>query len=133
MTFKSKRIEKAGENKYKVTGDLTLHGVTKEVVLDVEGPTPPTKDPMGKTRAGAQATAKLDRRDFGIAWSKALGGGGLVVGNDVNVTIDVEGVRQYRPETMSRGGADARVKRWSYARPACRGWQSQRGMRATRR
>jgi polyisoprenoid-binding protein YceI len=94
MTFKSKRIEKAGENKYKVTGDLTLHGVTKEVVLDVEGPTPPTKDPMGKTRAGAQATAKLDRRDFGITWSKALEGGGLVVGNDVNVTIDVEGVQK---------------------------------------
>jgi polyisoprenoid-binding protein YceI len=94
MTFKSKRIEKAGEGRYKVTGDLTLHGVTKEVVLDVEGPTPPMNDPMGRVRAGATATTKLDRRDFGIAWSKTLEGGGLVVGNEVTVTIDVEGVKK---------------------------------------
>jgi polyisoprenoid-binding protein YceI len=94
MTFKSKRIEKAGEGRYKVAGDLTLHGVTTEVVLDVEGPTPPMKDPQGRMRSGAQATAKLDRRDFGITWSKALEGGGLVVGNEVTVTIDVEGVQK---------------------------------------
>jgi polyisoprenoid-binding protein YceI len=94
ITFRSKRIEPVGEGRWKMTGDLTLHGVTKEVVLDVEGPTAAIKDPGGKTRAGAHATAKLKRSDFGITWSKTLDGGGLVVGDDVNVTIDVEGVKQ---------------------------------------
>ena len=94
MTFKSKKIEKAGDGRYKVTGDLTLHGVTREVVLDVEGPTPPMTDPRGNVRAGAQATAKIDRRDFGIVWNKALEGGGLTVGNEVTITIDVEGVKK---------------------------------------
>src|SRR5262245_50099708 len=64
MTFKSKKIDSAGPGKAKVTGDLTLHGVTKEVVLDVEGPTDVIKDPMGKTRAGAHATTKINRKDF---------------------------------------------------------------------
>lgn len=91
MTFRSKRIEKTGEGRYRVTGDLTLHGVTREVALDVEGPSAPMKDPMGKVRTGAQATAKLNRQDFGIAWSKALDGGGVMVGDEVDVTIDVEG------------------------------------------
>jgi len=90
ITFKSKRIEPAGAGGFKVTGDLTLHGVTKEVVLDVSDVTPAIKDPMGKTRAGARATTKLDRKDFGISWSKAMDGGGLVVGDDVTISIDVE-------------------------------------------
>ena len=94
MAFKSKKIEKAGEGRYKVTGDLTLHGVTREVVLDVEGPTPTVKDPRGNVRAGATATTKINRRDFGITWSKSLDGGGLVVGDEVAVTIDVEGVKK---------------------------------------
>jgi polyisoprenoid-binding protein YceI len=94
MTFRSKKIEKAGEGRYAVTGDLTLHGVTREVVLDVEGPTPPMKDPRGNVRAGAQATAKIKRKDFGINWNKALDGGGVVVGDDVAVTIDVEGIKK---------------------------------------
>ena len=94
MTFKSKRIVPAGEGKFKVTGDLTLHGVTKEVVLDVSDVTPPIKDPFGKTRAGAMATAKVDRKDFGIDWSKTMDSGGLVVGNDVTITIDVEATKQ---------------------------------------
>ncbi len=92
MTFKSTRIEPAGEGKFKVTGDLTLHGVTKPVVLDVEGPTPPVKDPMGKQRAGAHATTQINRKDFGIAFNKTIDGGGLLVGDVVDVTIDVEGV-----------------------------------------
>src|SRR5262245_12461069 len=94
MTFKSKRIEPAGAGKFKVTGDLTLHGVTKEVVLDVSDLTPPVKDPMGKTRAGATASTKIDRKDFGINWSKAMDNGGLVVGNDIAITIDVEATQQ---------------------------------------
>jgi len=94
MTFRSKRIERIGDGRYRVTGDLTLHGVTREVALDVEGPSAPVKDPMGNVRAGAQATAKVDRRDFGITWSKALDGGGVMVGDAVAVTIDVEGMRK---------------------------------------
>jgi polyisoprenoid-binding protein YceI len=94
ITFRSKRIEPAGPGKFKVTGDLALHGVTKEVVLDVSDVTPPVKDPLGKMRAGATATARIDRQDFGINWSKAMDNGGVVVGNDVTITIDVEATRQ---------------------------------------
>jgi len=94
MTFKSKKIEKAGDHRYRVTGDLTLHGVTREVTLDVEGPSAPVKDPMGNVRVGATATAKLNRQDFGITWSKALDGGGVMVGDEINVTIDVEGTKK---------------------------------------
>jgi len=92
ITFKSKKIEAAGAGKAKVTGDLTLHGVTKEVVLDVEGPSAPIQDPYGNTRAGASATTKIDRKDFGITWSKSMDGGGLVVGDEITITIDVEAV-----------------------------------------
>lgn len=90
MTFKSKKIEKAGEGKYKITGDLTLHGTTKEVVLDFEGNLTPIKDPMGKTRIGGMATTKINRKDFGLAWNKALETGGVVVGDEVSITIDTE-------------------------------------------
>lgn len=94
ITFKSKKIEVAGAGKVKVTGDLTLHGVTKEVVLDVEGPTAIVKDPMGNTKAGAHATTKINRKDFGIVWNKAMDGGGLMVGDEIDVTIDVEAVKK---------------------------------------
>jgi polyisoprenoid-binding protein YceI len=94
ITFRSTRIEPAGEGRWRMTGDLTLHGVTRPVVLDVEGPTAEVKDPRGLTRAGAHATAKIDRKDFGITWSKTLDGGGLVVGDEVAITIDVEGVKK---------------------------------------
>jgi polyisoprenoid-binding protein YceI len=94
MTFKSKKIVAAGPGKAKVTGDLTLHGVTKEIVLEVEGPTQVIKDPMGNTRAGAHATTKINRKDFGIAYEKTMDGGGLLVGNEVEITIDVEAVQK---------------------------------------
>jgi polyisoprenoid-binding protein YceI len=94
MTFKSKKITAAGPGKAKVTGDLTLHGVTKEIVLEVEGPTQVIKDPMGNTRAGAHATTKINRKDFGIVYDKTLDGGGLMVGNEVEITIDVEAVQK---------------------------------------
>jgi len=90
MTFKSKKVEKTGEGKYKATGELTLRGVTKEVVLDFEGSLTPVKDPMGKTRIGGMATTKLNRKDFGIAWNRALETGGVVVGDEVSITIDTE-------------------------------------------
>ena len=94
ITFKSKKIAAAGQGKAKLTGDLTLHGVTKEVVLDVDGLTPAIKDPMGNTRAGAHATTKIDRKHFGILYNKTLDGGGLMVGDEIDVTIDVEGVQK---------------------------------------
>jgi polyisoprenoid-binding protein YceI len=90
ITFKSTKIEKAGEGKAKVTGDLTLHGVTKPVVLDVEGPTAVIKDPWGNTKVGARATARINRKDFGIDWNKAMDGGGILVGEEIDITIDVE-------------------------------------------
>jgi polyisoprenoid-binding protein YceI len=90
MTFKSKKAEAAGEGKLKLTGDLTLRGVTKEVVLDVEGPTPEIKDPWGNTKIGATATTKINRQDFGLKWSKTLETGGLVVSDEVAITIDLE-------------------------------------------
>jgi polyisoprenoid-binding protein YceI len=93
ITFKSTKAEKTSSG-WKVTGDLTMHGVTKPVVLDVEGPTPEMKDPWGNARAGAQATTKVDRQDFGISWNKALDAGGVTVGNEVSVTIDVEAVKK---------------------------------------
>ena len=94
ITFRSTKITKTGEGRYDVAGDLTLHGVTRPVVLAVEGPTAEVKDPRGAVRAGATATTRIDRREFGIAWSKALDGGGLVVGNEIAITIDVEGVKK---------------------------------------
>ena len=90
LTFVSKKIESAGEGKWKVNGDLTLHGVTKEVELDIDGPTPIMKDPQGKSRVGASATATINRKEFGVNWNKALEAGGVVVGDKVAVSIEVE-------------------------------------------
>lgn len=90
MTFKSKKVEQAGAGKLKVTGDLTIRGTTKEVVLDVDGPSTPMKDPWGNLRTAATATAKVNRQDFGVKWNAKLDNGGVVVGDDVNITIDVE-------------------------------------------
>jgi polyisoprenoid-binding protein YceI len=89
ITFKSKRAEGAA-GRFKVTGDLTMHGVTKEVVLDVDGPTAAIKDIWGNTRVGATASTVVDRRDFGLLYSRILEAGGAVVGNDVTITIDLE-------------------------------------------
>jgi len=94
MTFKSKRITSAGDGKLKLTGDLTLHGVTKEVTFDVDGPSPAIKDPWGNLRRGASATATINRQDFGINYNKMLDTGGLVVSNDVQITIDIEFIRK---------------------------------------
>jgi polyisoprenoid-binding protein YceI len=89
-TFTTKKIQPAAGGGYKVTGDLTMKGVTKEVVLDVEALRPAIKDQRGNARTGTTATTKLNRQDFGITWSRALDGGGVVVSDEVSVTIDVE-------------------------------------------
>jgi len=94
LTFKSRKVEPAGAGKLKITGDLTMHGVTKEVVLDVEGPTAPVKDPWGNTRAAANATTKVNRQDFGVKWNANMDGGGMVVSDTVTIIIDLEMVKQ---------------------------------------
>ena len=94
MTFKSKKIEAAGPGKYNVVGDLTLHGVTKEVTLGVEATGAPIKDPWGNMRAGATATTTINRKDFGLTWNKMIEAGGAVVGDAVAVEIDVEAVKK---------------------------------------
>ena len=90
ISFTSKRIEKTGTGTLKMTGDLTIRGVTKEVVLTVEGPTPAIKDLQGNARVGGQATAKISRKDFGLVWNQTLETGGVAVGDEVEITIDVE-------------------------------------------
>jgi polyisoprenoid-binding protein YceI len=94
VTFTSSKIEKVADGQYKVTGDLTLRGVTKPVVLTVEGSPTPVRDPFGNTKLGGSATTRIDRQDFGIAWSKSLDAGGLVVGDTVDITIDLELTKQ---------------------------------------
>ena len=90
MTFKSKKVEQLAPGKLRVTGDLTIHGITKEVLLDVDGLTAPVKDPWGNQRVAASATTKINRQDYGVKWNAKLDNGGVVVGDDVNITIDVE-------------------------------------------
>ena len=89
-TFKSTKVQKAGKNKLKVTGDLSLHGVTKPVVLEVEGPTDAFKTPFGTTVRGVRATGKIDRKDFEIGWNKVLDNGGVMVGNEVSLDLNAE-------------------------------------------
>jgi len=90
ITFKSKRIDPVAAGGFKITGDLTMKGVTKEVVLDAEPLRPAIKDQRGAARTGTTATTKLNRQDFGVNWSRALDGGGVVVSDEVSVTIDIE-------------------------------------------
>ena len=90
MTFKSTKVEKKGEGDYSVTGDLTLHGVTKPVTFAVEGPSAPGKDPWGNTRIGLSATAKINRKDFGLSWNAALETGGILVGEEVQIALEVQ-------------------------------------------
>ncbi|GHO54022.1 YceI family protein [Ktedonobacter robiniae] len=88
ISFKSTNVERAGDG-YKVTGDLTIHGVTKSVVFDAEY-LGQGKNPWGATVAGLSATTKINRRDFGLTWSAALETGGVLVGDDVKIEIDLE-------------------------------------------
>jgi len=94
ITFAARKVIKADADRLKVIGDLTIHGVTREITVDVEGPTAEVKDPGGNFRRGAMATAKINRKDFGLTWDKVLDGGGLVVGDEVNIYVEVELVRE---------------------------------------
>jgi polyisoprenoid-binding protein YceI len=94
LSFKSTHISRSTNNgELLVDGDLTIHGVTRKVVFTVEGPTAPTKDPWGNTRRGLSATTKINRKDFGLVWNSALETGGVLVGDEVTITLDVEFVK----------------------------------------
>ncbi len=90
LSFKSTRIETAGNGHLRMAGDLTIRGVTKPIVFDVNGPTAAITDPGGGRRIGASATATINRKDFGVSWNRALDSGGVVVGDDVEITVDLE-------------------------------------------
>jgi polyisoprenoid-binding protein YceI len=91
ITFVSKRVIPQGQGKFQLVGDMTMHGVTKEVTFQVEGPVPAVKDPKGNLHSGATATAKINRKDFGLTWSGgALEGGGVTVGDEVELTVEIE-------------------------------------------
>ena len=94
MTFKSKKVEQVAPGKLRVTGDLTIRGTTREVTLDVDGPTAPVKDPWGNQRLAATGTTKINRQDYGVKWNAKLDNGGVVVGDEVNITLDVEMIQK---------------------------------------
>ena len=89
ITFKSKAVAPDGDGELRVRGDLTIHGVTKEVVLKVEGPSTEEKDPDGNARIGASATTKIKRSDFGLTWNAPLETGGILVGDDLKINLEV--------------------------------------------
>jgi polyisoprenoid-binding protein YceI len=94
ITFVSKSVKKTGDEEYEVTGDLTIKGVTKQVKLEVEGPAPEAKDPWGNVKTGASAKTKVNRKDFGLTWNVALETGGVLVGEDVQIHLDLELTKQ---------------------------------------
>lgn len=94
LTFTSKQVKKISDSQLTVIGDLTLHGVTKEVELMVSGLSDNTKDPWGNTRKGAKGTTKINRKDFGIIWNATLDNGGLLIGEEVEINIDLELIKQ---------------------------------------
>lgn len=93
LSFKSADIKSSGDGELEVQGNLTIRGVTRKVTFAVEGPTPPTKDPWGNVRIAVSATTKINRKDFGLTWNAALETGGILVGEEVTITLDVEFVK----------------------------------------
>jgi len=90
VTFKSKRVQPGKGGDLFVTGDLTIHGVTREVTLDVEPLSPEVNDPWGNVKRGASARARVNRKDFGLVWNATLDGGGVLIGDEVSITLEVE-------------------------------------------
>lgn len=93
LTFKSTRVSKKADGELAVAGDLTIHGVTRNVVFEVEGPSAPVKDPWGNTRVGLSASTRINRKDFGLTWNAALETGGILVGEEVTINLDVQFVK----------------------------------------
>ncbi|MCC6585394.1 MAG: YceI family protein [Bryobacterales bacterium] len=93
LQFRSTSVAAKGDDELAVTGDLTIHGVTRKVVFNVEGPTAPTTDPWGNTRIGLSAVTKINRKDYGLTWNAALETGGILVGEEVTITLDIQFVK----------------------------------------
>ena len=93
LSFKSNGINQVRDGGLSVEGDLTIHGVTRKVTFDVEGPTPPAKDPWGNTRIAISGNTRISRKDFGLTWNAALETGGILVGDEVTINLDVEFVK----------------------------------------
>ena len=93
LNFHSTAVKRTGDGELDVTGKLTIHGVTNEVVFRVEGPTPAAKDPWGNTRMGLSATTKISRKDYGLSWNTTLETGGILVGDEVTITLDLQFVK----------------------------------------
>jgi polyisoprenoid-binding protein YceI len=90
MKFKSTRVETAGEGKLKITGELTINSSTKPVVLEVDGPSPPIRDPRGNEKIGLSASTKISRKEFGITWNEVMESGGIAVADEVAISLDLE-------------------------------------------
>jgi len=93
LKFVSTRVSRGRNDELHVEGDLTIRGVAKKVVFQVDGPSEPAKDPWGNTRLGLTATTKVNRKDFGLTWNSALETGGVLVGEEVTITLDVQAVK----------------------------------------
>ena len=93
LSFFSTRVTHKADGELELEGDLTIHGVTRQVVFAVEGPTPPAKDPWGNIRVGLTAITKINRKDFGLTWNSALELGGVLVGDEVTITLDVQAIK----------------------------------------
>jgi polyisoprenoid-binding protein YceI len=93
MTFKSTSVKPNGDGGYNVTGDLSLHGQIRQQTFVVDGPSAPGKDPWGNTRIGLSATTKISRKDYGLNWNAALETGGILVGDDVTITLEVQFIK----------------------------------------
>jgi len=94
MTFVSKKVETAGNGQLKVTGDLTINATTRQVTLDIEGPSDPIKDAQGREKIGLTASTKFNRKEFGIVWNEVLETGGFAVADEVSIVLDIELIRQ---------------------------------------
>lgn len=93
LSFQSTRIARRANGTITLSGPLTIHGVSRDVEFAVEGPTPPVKDPWGNERIGVQASTKIDRREYGLTFNAALETGGVMVGDEVSITLELEFVK----------------------------------------
>lgn len=108
MKFVSKKVVKGKKGKFKMIGDLTIHGVTKEVTLDVDGPSPVVKGAFGKTRVGASASTTINRKDFGLTYGGLLDNGGAVVSDDVKISLEIELIKKEAAKTTKNSEAKAK-------------------------
>lgn len=93
LEFRSTAVKSTGEGLLEIDGKLTIHGVTRDATFRVEGPTPPAQDPWGHTRIGLSAETKISRKDYGLIWNTTLETGGVLVGDEVSITLDIQFVK----------------------------------------